>query len=273
MPRRRPHGYFMPAEPRVATFRLAIEYDGAGFAGWQVQRRERTVQGEVEAALKRLSGSPVRIAGAGRTDAGCHAVGQVASLTMTTRLASHRILMALNAHLPPDVRVVEAAEVPASFHARFGAVRRAYRYLIVPPPSALRRERAWARPMRADAAALNAAVRPLVGAHDFTSFSRQGADDASPRCRVTRARWRGARGSLRLDIEADRFLYTMVRRIVATVVRAAEGGGGARAIRAALLARDCRTAAPAAPAHGLYLMRVRYPGSGWIPKEPLDVGP
>ena len=255
----------------MAAFRLAIEYDGGAFAGWQVQRRERTVQGEVEAALKRLTGSAVRIAGAGRTDAGCHAVGQVASLAMTTRLAADRLRMALNAHLPPDVRVVEAAEVPASFHARFAAVRRAYRYLIVPPPSALRRGFAWARPMRADAASLNAAVRPLLGAHDFTSFSRQGADETSPRCRVTRARWRGAKGSLRFDIEADRFLYTMVRRVVSTVIRAAESGGGARAVQAILEARSRRAAAPAAPAHGLYLMRVRYPGVGWVPKERMNV--
>ena len=255
----------------MATFRLAIEYDGAGFAGWQVQRRERTVQGEVEAALKRLSGSPVRIAGAGRTDAGCHAVGQVASLTMTTRLAADRLLLALNAHLPPDVRVVEAAEAPTSFHARFRAMRRAYRYLVVSPPSALQRGRAWARPLRVDAASLNAAVRPLLGEHDFTSFSRQGADETSARCRVTRARWRGSRGSLRFDIEADRFLYTMVRRVVSTVIRAAESGHGAHAVQAVLDARSRRAAAPPAPAHGLYLMRVRYPGLGWVPKERMNV--
>jgi tRNA pseudouridine38-40 synthase len=261
----------VPAEPRTATFRLAIEYDGAGFAGWQIQRRERTVQGEVEAALKRLSGTPVRIAGAGRTDAGCHAAGQVASLTMTTRLAADRLLRALNAHLPIDVRVVEAAEVSDDFHARFRAVRRAYRYLIVPPPSAIQRGRAWARPVRADLAALNAAVAPLLGVHDFTSFSRQGADETSPRCRVTRARWRGAKGTLRFDIEADRFLYTMVRRVVSTVIRAAESGGGARGVQAVLDERSRRAAAPPAPAHGLYLMRVRYPGVGWVPKERMNV--
>lgn len=255
----------------MATFRLAIEYDGGGFAGWQIQKRERTVQGEVEAALWRLSGTHVRIAGAGRTDAGCHAAGQVASLTMTTRLAADRLLMALNAHLPADVRVVEAAEVRGSFHARFRAVRRAYRYLIVPPPSAIHRGRAWARPMRADPAALNAAVAPLLGAHDFTSFSRQGADETSPRCRVERARWRGAKGALRFDIEADRFLYTMVRRVVSTVIRAAESGGGARAVQAVLDERSRRAAAPPAPAHGLYLMRVRYPGVGWVPKERMNV--
>lgn len=255
----------------MASFRLAIEYDGGGFAGWQIQRRERTVQGEVEAALKRLSGSHVRIAGAGRTDAGCHAAGQVASFTMSTRLAADRLQRALNAHLPPDVRVVESAEVAATFHARFSAMRRSYRYLIVPPPSAIHRGRAWSRALHADAAALNRAIAPLKGSHDFTSFSRQGADATSPICRVTRAKWRGSRGSLRFDIEADRFLYTMVRRVVATVIRAAESGGGARAVQGILDARDRRAAAPPAPAHGLYLMRVRYPGAGWVPKERMNV--
>lgn len=255
----------------MASFRLAIEYDGGAFAGWQIQRRERTVQGEVEAALKRLSGISVRIAGAGRTDAGCHAAGQVASLTMSTRLAADRLRMALNAHLPPDVRVIESTEVTPTFHARFHAMRRAYRYLIVPPPSAIHRGRAWCRAMRVGAAALNRAVAPLLGAHDFTSFSRQGADETSPRCRVTRAKWRGAHGRLRFDIEADRFLYTMVRRVVATVLRAAESGDGARAVQGVLDARDRRAAAPPAPAHGLYLMRVRYPRVGWVPKERMNV--
>lgn len=257
----------MHADPREATFRIAIEYDGAAFAGWQRQARERTVQGELEAALHRLTGAAVRVAGAGRTDARCHAAGQVASLTMTTRLTGERLRAALNAHLPPDVRVVEAAEADAGFHARFRATRRAYRYLIVPPPTALDRTRAWARPTRVAVDRLNAATAPLLGAHDFTTFSKQGGDPTSPHCRVTRARWRGRRGAYRFDIEADRFLYTMVRRIVSTVLRAAEGGGGARATRAALEARDRRAAAPPAPAHGLYLMRVRYPRVGWIPKE------
>jgi tRNA pseudouridine38-40 synthase len=168
---------------------------------------------------------------------------------------------------------VDSAEAEPGFHARFDAMRRAYRYLVVPRPSALRRGYAWIRPVRAGLAALQECVRPLLGAHDFVSFSRQGSDPGSTRCCVWRAGWRERRGGFRFDIEADRFLYTMVRRIVATAIRAAETGGGAKAIRAALLARDRRAAAPPAPAHGLYLMRVRYPRVGWIPKEPVDVGP
>lgn len=261
----------MRAEAREATFRIAIEYDGSGFAGWQKQPRARTVQGELEAALERLTGLPVKIAGAGRTDAGCHAAGQVASATFPTRLAVDRLKPALNAHLPDDVRVVEAVEAPAGFHARFRAMRRSYRYLIVPPPSAIHRRRAWVRAVAVPAARLNAASAPLLGAHDFTTFSKQGGDAVSPRCTVTRARWAGRGGAYRFDIEADRFLYTMVRRIVSSVLRAAEGPGGARAVRAALEARDRRAAAPPAPAHGLYLMRIRYPRWGWIPKERMHV--
>jgi tRNA pseudouridine38-40 synthase len=259
------------ADPAEGTFRIAIEYEGTGFRGWQRQSRDRTVQGELERALAALVGAPVTVNGAGRTDAGCHAAGQVASFTARTRLTSDRLRAALNAHLPPDVRVVEAAEAPPGFHARFRAMRRAYRYLVVPEPSALWRCRAWTRRTRVGAEELNRAAAPLLGEHDFTTFSRRGDESVSPRCRVTRARWSGSRGALRFDIEADRFLYTMVRRIVSTVIRAAEAGEGAAAVRAALEAKHRRAGAPPAPAHGLYLMRVRYPRLGWLPRERMHV--
>ncbi len=251
--------------------RLGIEYDGTEFHGWQIQPRDRTVQGEIEQALWKVTGTRVRIAGAGRTDSGCHAAGQVASATLSTRLMPEKLRSALNAHLPRDIRIVEAAEATPAFHARFRAMRRAYRYLIAPRPTALLRRRVWARPIRADLDALRRASGPLLGSHDFTSFSKQGGDEAETVCVVAEVRWSRRGGITRFDIVADRFLYTMVRRIVSTVIRAAEDGGGARTIRAALAARDRRLAAPPAPAHGLYLMRVRYPGLGWLPKERLDV--
>jgi len=260
------------SERRVLTFRLGVEYDGTAFHGWQVQRSHRTVQGDLEAALGRLAGEPVRVTGAGRTDSGCHAAGQVASATLETRLDAAGLQTALNALLSPDVRVVEAAEARAAFHARFDATRRAYRYLIEPRASALLARYAWQRRVRAGVEALNEASRPLLGRHDFTSFSRQGSDaDERPVCTVVRARWKGRHGRMRFDIESDRFLYSMVRRIVSSVIRAAENGAGAAQVRAVLAGRDRRLAAPPAPAHGLYLMRVKYPRVGWIPKEPLDV--
>jgi tRNA pseudouridine38-40 synthase len=253
------------------TFRIGVEYDGTAFSGWQRQPRARTVQGELERAVERIVGAKVTVNGAGRTDAGCHAVGQVASFTAVTKLAPERLRLAMNAHLPPDVRVVESSFAPRGFHARFRAMRRSYRYLIVPEPAAIRRRLAWARRMRTGAAELNEAVAPLLGEHDFTTFSRQGGDETSPVCRVTRAVWTGAKGALRFDIEADRFLYTMVRRIVSTAIVAAEQGGGPAAVRTALESRRRRLGAPPAPAHGLYLMRVRYPGLGWLPKERMHV--
>jgi len=260
-----------PGGPDRRTFRLGLEYDGTDFHGWQVQRAHRSVQGDLEDALRTLSRAAVRATGAGRTDAGCHAAGQVASVTLTTRLSAERLRLALNAHLPRDVRVIAAEETSPGFHARFDAMRRAYRYLIAPPPTAIARRFVWERPVRAGLAAVQEATRPLVGKHDFTSFSKSGSENDDPVCHVTRARWTGREGRLRFDIESDRFLYSMVRRIVASVVRAAEDGGGARAIRRVLEARDRSAAAAPAPAHGLYLMRVRYPKTGWFPKEPLDV--
>jgi tRNA pseudouridine38-40 synthase len=195
----------------------------------------------------------------------------VASVKLTTRLSTERLGLALNALLPADVRVVSVTEADPEFHARFDAMRRAYRYVIDPRRIPIRRQYAWARSVDAGVAALNEASRPLLGAHDFTTFSKQGSENGGTRCRVTRARWSGRRGRLRFDIESDRFLYTMVRRIVATVIRASESGTGAPAVRSALEARDRRAAAPPAPAYGLYLMRVRYPRVGWIPKESLNV--
>jgi tRNA pseudouridine38-40 synthase len=255
----------------VATFRLGIEFDGSGFHGWQVQPGARTVQGEIERAIRSVTGQRVRIAGAGRTDAGCHAVGQVASVVLATRLPEDRLRAALNAHLPPDVRIVEAVRTRDGFHARFAATRRAYRYLIVPRATALRRAHAWARPIRASLPGLNEASGPLLGRHDFTPLSRRGGEAVDPHCSVSRARWSGTGRLTRFDIEADRFLYSMVRRIVSTVSRAAVEGGGSRAVRAVLEARDRRAAAPPAPAHGLYLMRVRYPRLGWLPRERMNV--
>jgi len=259
------------SETRTLTVRLGIEFDGTAFHGWQIQPRDRTVQGEIEEALRRVTGAAVRIAGAGRTDSGCHASGQVASATLSTRLTPDRLKAALNAHLPRDVRIVEAAEAEPRFHARFQAMRRGYRYLLVSRPTALWRHRAWERPIRADLDSLRRATRPILGAHDFVSFSKQGGDETGTTCVVTRAAWSRRGIWTRFDIEADRFLYTMVRRIVSTVIRAAEDGGGQGAIRALLSAKDRRGAAPPAPAHGLTLMRVRYPRLGWLPKERLDV--
>jgi len=259
------------SDRREAAYRLVIEYDGSEFHGWQVQRAHRTVQGEIETALKRLAHGPVRIAGAGRTDAGCHAAGQVASVKLTTRLSAERLRMALNGILPSDVRIIQVEEVEPEFHARFDAMRRSYRYVIESRIIPIRRRYAWARAVHAGVAALNEASRPLLGAHDFTTFSKQGSENGGPLCCVTRARWSGRRGRLHFDIVSDRFLYTMVRRIVATVVRDSESGAGASAVESALEARDRRAAAPPAPAHGLYLMRVRYPRVGWIPKESLNV--
>ena len=122
-----------------------------------------------------------------------------------------------------------------------------------------------------DVEELNRASGPLLGTHDFKSFSKRGGDATDTICTVTQARWSRRGRVTRFDIVADRFLYTMVRRVVSTTIRAAEGGGGAKTIREALGARDRGEAAPPAPAHGLYLMRVRYPGFGWLPKERMDV--
>src|SRR5690349_2700258 len=192
-------GSSVGSDRRPATFRLAVEYDGTDFHGWQLQKEHRSVQGDLETALRRLSTGAVRVTGAGRTDAGCHAAGQVASATVLTALGPDRLQRALNAILPGDVRIIEIAEVHPGFHARFDAMRRAYRYLIARRPTAIRRGYAWIHPVGADPAELDQVSRPLLGSHDFTSFTRQGSDTSDAQCRVMRARWSKGPGGLRLD--------------------------------------------------------------------------
>ena len=219
----------------------------------------RTVQGILEDALSKLPLSDMtRVAGAGRTDAGVHARGQVASFSAMTRLPVRALAPSLNRELPADVRVLEALEAEASFHARHSARARRYRYRLMRRDDLLSRRFAWCplRPFGADA--LERAVRTLQGEHDFTSFQAAGSPPARPVCRVLRAGWRAWDDGLELDVIADHFLYHMVRNIVGTALAAARAADPAAAMRRVLGALDRRAAGVTAPAHGLSLEQVFY---------------
>jgi tRNA pseudouridine38-40 synthase len=241
---------------------LTLEYDGAGFEGWQRQGSARTVQGVVEEALARVLGSAHAVVGAGRTDAGAHARAMAASFRTSSALPTPELERALDAVLPPDVGVRSLREAPEGFHARRDARWKWYRYRIV----ASRRKRplleARATRLRAvpPLAALEAAADPLRGRHDFRSFANAG----SPRERFTRTlhaiRWSRRGDVLRLDVLGDGFLYKMVRTLVGTMIRAARTADPAGSVRRALEARDRRAAGAAVPARGLTLMAVGFPG-------------
>lgn len=246
----------------MRTFKLTVAFDGTDFHGWQRQPGERTVQGVLEAALAGLLGAAVTVRGAGRTDAGVHARGQVASLTTDAALPAAALRPALAPRLPRDVRVLAAEEVPAGFDARRSATARRYSYRLLRREDPMLERFAWRPRGWPAAAALEAATRPLEGRHDCSSFRSAGSSDTRPECAVARAAWREWEGGLLLDITADHFLYHMVRTIVGTAVAAAATADPAGAMRAVRDARDRAAAGPTAPAHGLCLEEVFYGGAG-----------
>lgn len=244
----------------MRTFRLLIAYDGTRFHGWQVQPGRRTVQGLIEGALRDVLQSDLkRIAGAGRTDAGVHARGQVASFRGTTRLPGHALAPLLNRKLPRDVRVRESAETAMEFHARHSARGRRYAYRVLEDDDVLMQRFAWSVRRRPDWAWIDAATRALEGEADFAAFGATGSTSVTTVCRVKRARWRPLRGGARLDIVADHFLYHMVRNIVGTVVRMKPNRDPAATLRAILQSGDRSRAGGTAPPQGLCLEHVEYP--------------
>jgi tRNA pseudouridine38-40 synthase len=240
-----------------------LEYVGHGFAGWQRQADDRTVQGEVEAALARLDGGRVVTHAGGRTDAGVHALGQVISFRTGRAWTATELWRAMNALVPPDVWVRRLGEAPAGFHARRDARSRRYRYVVgcdAAARSPFRHPYEWAFCRPLDAAALAAAGAAMAGTHDFRAFSAVGQEKPHYRCTVTRAEWRprpdGA-GYI-LDIVADRFLHRMVRFLVGMCVEIADGRRPAGDFPRLLGDTDNRDASPPAPPQGLYFVSARY---------------
>jgi tRNA pseudouridine38-40 synthase len=253
--------------------RLTLHYDGSGFHGWQVQPGVRTVQGEIEAALSRLADRRVTTIAAGRTDTGVHATGQVVSFDMADSWTPEALRKSLNAILPGDIWVADAAEAEPSFHARYSAIARGYIYRVGTGPAARSPfRRPWCWPVRGtvDRAALGGGAAVLQGEHSFRSFAKTGQPERGYRCRVHHAGWSAwGHDGLEFRIVADRFLHHMVRYLVGTMVDAARGRRPVEDV-AALLDQagpgPLETSAPA-PAAGLFLARVYYePGE-------LDGGP
>jgi len=246
----------------VPNFRLLVEYDGTDLEGWQIQPEPaRTVQGLLVATLARITGVAARVNGAGRTDAGVHAEGQIANTSVATRLGAGELQRALNALLPLDVAVREVAVVPDSFHARRDAHSKLYVYRLWTglARSPLRERNSLWIPAPLDLDAMRAAALGLIGTHDFSSFRAAGSAVIGSVRTLSRVEIRGERGGeVALDFEGTGFLRYMVRNLVGTLLEVGRGRRGPESIAALLAARDRNQAGPTALAQGLTLVRIRY---------------
>jgi tRNA pseudouridine38-40 synthase len=241
-----------------------VEYDGTDFFGFQVQARERTVQGEIERALEAITGTETRIIGAGRTDRGVHARGQVIRFEAAWKHSLPELQRALNAVLTGDMAVLEMGQAAGRFHPRFSAQSRVYRYTILnrPWPSPLHRLQAWHVRQDLDLDCMARASQCLIGTRDFGTFGRPPEPDRSQATvrTVIRAEWLARDPVLTFDIEANAFLYRMVRSIVGTLVLVGSGALSVNEFQVMLEARDRCLVKQVAPAHGLCLMQVNYAG-------------
>ena len=257
----------------MRLLKLVMAYDGTAYVGWQRQPNGPSVQALLEDALAPIAGAPVTVHGAGRTDAGVHALGQVASVSLTTRLDAPALVRALNATLPPDIRVLAASEETPGFHARYSATAKRYRYYLHTGPvvSPFAHRYVWPVANALDEAAMADALDALVGRHDFAAFQAAGSGVATTERTVSSAHveaaepvWVDSTAAttggrlLAVELESDGFLRHMVRNVVGTLVEVGQRRRAAGDVRAILQSRDRRRAGPTAPARGLFLVGVRY---------------
>ena len=246
----------------MRNLKLVLSYDGTEFNGWQTQPGFRTVQETLEKAIHALTREKVHANASGRTDAGVHAVGQVINFYSNTPYTTEVLVRALNAHLPPDVVVREAQEVPQAFDANRDARRKLYRYVIHdgPVPDPFLRRYCHQSRHRLDVEAMRRAAEPLRGRHDFHSFETDWPNRMSSVRNITHLTVNRAGDWIWLDVEADGFLYNMVRAIAGTLMNVGRGYWPPSQVDQILQAEDRRLAGPTAPAQGLFLVRVTYEG-------------
>ncbi|MEL6821184.1 MAG: tRNA pseudouridine(38-40) synthase TruA [Calditrichota bacterium] len=242
----------------LRNLKIVLDYDGTNYHGWQYQIDCISIQQKLEEALFALTGKEKRVAAAGRTDAGVHARGQVASVKLETTLSIHKLLHGLNHHLPDDIAVLNVEDADDDFHARFSATARVYQYYLVSAPNSLRRNYVWYVPQPFDESLLNPLAEKLIGNHDFGAFARNQAQVDHKRCIITESFWRREGDCWIYRVSANRFLHGMVRTIVGTILDTARGRFSIDEFDAILSSKDRKRAGVAAPAKGLVLEEVCY---------------
>ena len=246
----------------MPRYRIRIEYDGTPFLGWQAQAGAPTVQGHLEEAVFRFTGERISVRGAGRTDTGVHALGQVAHLDLQRDWEPFRVREAINFHLKPNPIVVLACDhVVGEFDARFSAIARHYLYriLVRRAPPALDRNRVWWLTCDLDAGAMHEAAQSIIGTHDFTTFRAVACQAKSPVKSLDRLEVSSHGEEIQIRASARSFLHHQVRSMAGSLKLVGEGKWTTRQMRQALEARDRRACGPVAPSAGLYLVRVDYP--------------
>jgi len=254
----------------MPRYRITIEYDGTPFVGWQIQADEPSVQGRLAEALHRFCGEPVDVRGAGRTDAGVHALGQVAHFDLVKDWPADTVRDAVNFHLKPDpITVLTCEDVGPGFDARFSATARHYLYSILArrAPPVLDRDRVWWVPRPLDAAAMAAAAPALLGRHDFTTFRAAACQASSPVKTLDRLDVTTVGEEIRIEASARSFLHHQVRSIGGSLKHVGEGKWAVEKMAAALAAKDRSQCGALAPSHGLYLVRVDYPPGPFPARE------
>jgi tRNA pseudouridine38-40 synthase len=242
----------------MPLIRLTIEYDGTDFVGWQFQTNGRSVQEEVEKAIKQILQIDIRITGGGRTDAGVHARGQVASFFAEQEVDMHLLVKSLNAVLPHSIVVLEAREAPIDFNARFDAKSRRYTYLIHHAPTAIQRHYCWQVFQTLDLEVMQQCAEQIMGTHGFRSFCKVENDLHNHQCIVLTSRWTQNDKLLIYEITANRFLHGMVRTLVGTMVNIGRGHTKFEEFSKILESNDRSFAGMSAPAKGLFLEEILY---------------
>ncbi len=254
------------------SVQLVLHYDGARFSGWQRQPGERTVQGDLEAAVSKLCGAPITVVGAGRTDAGVHARGQAAGVRVPEKWSALALRRSMNAILPDDVWIAAAFDMRDEFHPRYSALSRSYSYYVgtddlASSPFRRSKELVWKKPV--DLGRMSAAAEAIKGQHSFRAFAVKGTapERDDHRCTVIGASWREREGGLAFDIRADRFLHHMVRFLVGTMLEIGEGKHDPSVMSELLAQTDNSKVGQPAPPHGLYLEAVEYPKALYMGTE------
>jgi tRNA pseudouridine38-40 synthase len=240
------------------NYKLIIQYDGTGYCGWQIQKNQMTVQQKITESIEIILKKKVNLIGSGRTDTGVHALGQVANFRTEQELDLYKFPYSLNSILPADISVLQLEKTTENFHARFDARKRIYIYLVSGYKSPFYDNYSYFYHSKIDCRRLNELTGPLLGTHDFSSFSKKNSDTKNKICEIYEAYWRQAGRLTLFYIAADRFLHGMVRAVTGTLLHSLKNSLDTSYIVQVLESRERDNAAEAVPAKGLFLFKVKY---------------